>query len=147
VTVALGVAVPASASASGGGYGKAVRICLNLYDTRTQEIPGEGPTEVTGYWVPLEYPDGTVEDLPIPGFLGCVTTVKRGGSKLPVPYDALSILAINSQCRMLEREGIIPGYPYNFYGNPAYRARNRFDCIYFLRAFHLGLLPPGPGTG
>ena len=145
--LALGVAVPASANARGDGYGKAVKICLGLYDTRTQDIPEEGPTQVTGYWVPLKYKDGSVDDLPIPGFLGCVTTVQRGGNKLPVPYDALSVLAVNSQCRMLERQGIIPGYPYNFYGNPAYRARNRADCIFFLRAFHLGLLPPGPGTG
>jgi hypothetical protein len=144
--LALGVAVPASANAQGGRSHKAVKICLSLYDTRTQDIPEEGPTQVTGYWVPLKYKDGSVEDLPIPGFLGCVTTVKRGGNKLPVPYDALSHLAVKSQCRMLERQGAIPGYPYDFYGNPAYRARSRADCIFFLRAFHLGVLRPGPGT-
>lgn len=32
-----------------------------------------------------------------------------------------------------------------FYGNPAYTARNRADCVRFLRAFHTGQLPPGPG--
>ena len=144
--LALGVAVPASASAPGDRYHKAAKICLGLYDTRTQDIPEEGPTQVTGYWVPLKYPDGTVEDLPIPSFVGCITTVRNGGSKLPVPYDALSKQAVRSQCRMLERQGAIPGYPYNFYGNPAYRAWGRADCMFYLRAFHLGVLPPGPGT-
>ena len=144
--LALGVAVPASANGTGGRHSKAVRICQSLFDTRTQNIPEEGPTRVTGYWVPLRNQDGSVEDLPIPGFRGCVTTVKRGGNRLPVSYRALSHLAVKSQCRMLERQGVIPGYPYNFYGNPAYRALSRNDCIFFLRAFHLGVLPPGPGT-
>ena len=35
-------------------------------------------------------------------------------------------------------------YPYSFYGNPAYTAKNRSDCVYFIRAVHTGQLPPGP---
>lgn len=140
----LAMAVPASAGTEGAGGG-ILRTCLGLYDTREQFNPGSGEVEtVTAYWIPLVYPDGTEEDFPVQGLGACVTTVKRGGGTLPVASDSLSILAYNNQCRYLETEGIVPGYPYNFYGNPAYRAYNRADCIYFLRAFHTGVLPPGP---
>jgi hypothetical protein len=37
-------------------------------------------------------------------------------------------------------------YPYSFYGNPAYTARNRRDCVVLLQGFHSGELPPGPGA-
>lgn len=150
----VGLALPASASGSdgggGGGKAEAVHICLQLRETRPQTNPGTGETtDLTAYWVPLEYNiDGEVfvEDLPIAGLAGCVTTVQRGGNQVPVPFTALSTLAINAQCRMLEQEMGIT-YPYNFYGNPDYLANNRADCIFFLRSFHLGTLPPGPGDG
>lgn len=148
----VGMAVPAAAnggsghggSGHGGGYGKALRICKGLYDTRPAPPQNPAGGEVTAYWVPLKYPDG-VEDLAIQSLAGCVTTVRRGGNELPVPYTALSTVAINAQCRYLEKQGAVT-YPYDFYGNPAYHARNRADCIFFLRSFHLGTLPPGPGT-
>jgi hypothetical protein len=59
--------------------------------------------------------------------------------------------AFNAQCKFLEAgvefgpgETFTLEYPYAFYGNPAYLARNRADCKYFLSAFHYGILPPGP---
>ena len=142
VLMLLALAVPASAS---GGEQGPVQTCKGLYETREQVNPGTGEAlQVTAYWVPLEYPDGTVEDLAIQTLLGCATTVHKGGGTLPVPYDSLTIPAYNGQCRYLEQELGIVSYPYDFYGNPEYHAENRADCIYFLRSFHLGLLPPGP---
>lgn len=139
----LALAVPASAAPDR----ESVQICLGLRETRPQTNPGTGETtDLTAYWVPMVYPfdGGVVEDLAIQTLAGCATTVGRGGNVLPVPYDALSTLAINGQCAFLEEEMGI-SYPYEFYGNPDYLARNRADCIFFLRSFHLGTLPPGPG--
>lgn len=66
--------------------------------------------------------------------------------------NQLSTAAYRENCKVLE-EGFArenasgKPYPYTFYGNPAYRAENRRDCIRFLRGFHTGTLPPGPPTG
>ncbi len=140
----MALAVPAAATETTSGG--AVATCRGLYETREQEIPpGSGNVvEQTAYWVPLQYPEGPAEDLPIQTLLGCVTTLRNGGGSLPVPYTALSIPAINGQCRYLEEEEGLT-YPYDFYGNPEYHAENRLDCVYYLRAFHLGVLPPGGG--
>lgn len=70
---------------------------------------------------------------------GCASSVAQG---FPESY-VLTKAAFNSQCKFLEE--VIPiEYPYNFYGNPDYEAKNRADCMYFLSAFHYGELPPGP---
>jgi hypothetical protein len=99
--------------------------CDGYYETRQREIPpGSGNfIPFTAYWVPMAYPDG-VDDLPVLNRAGCITTVLAGGNVEPVPYAALSTTAINAQCN---------------------EAKNRSDCIYFLRQFHLGTLAPGPG--
>jgi hypothetical protein len=61
-----------------------------------------------------------------------------------------STAAAIANCKGLEDEVFSPTngggkpYPYAFYGNPAYVANNRADCVWFLRAFHTGLLPPAP---
>jgi hypothetical protein len=143
VLMLLALAVPASAS--GSDTVNALEYCQSVLDTRDEEVPpGSGNTiERTAYYVLLTSPFGE-EELAIQSLLGCVTTVRKGGNVVPVPYDALTIPAYNSQCRWLEDVGIVPGYPYEFYGNPNYHAESRVDCIYFLRSFHLGLLPPGP---
>ena len=65
----------------------------------------------------------------------CVSTTATGD---------LSGSAYAANCKLLE-EVAFGSYPYSFYGNPDYTAQNRADCIYFLRAFHTGQLPPGPG--
>jgi hypothetical protein len=119
--------------------------CDEYYETRPREIPpGSGSfVPFTAYWVPMDYPFGE-EDLPILNQAGCITTVLAGGNVEPVPYTALSTTVINAQCKFLEGTAI-PGYPYRFYGNPACEATNRSDCIFFLRQFPLGELPPGPG--
>jgi hypothetical protein len=71
---------------------------------------------------------------------GCASSVAQG---FPDSY-VLSGSAFASQCKFLEQ--VIPiEYPYAFYGNPDYVAKNRADCMYFLSAFHYGELPPGPG--
>ena len=72
--------------------------------------------------------------------------MRAGGNVEPVTYDALSTTAINAQGKHLEDTAIASagGYPYECYGNPVYDAKNRSDCIYFLRGFHLGELTPGP---
>lgn len=51
VAMLLALAIPASAQAPGS----AVQTCPGLHETRMLDIPGEGPTEIPGYWVPLDY--------------------------------------------------------------------------------------------
>ena len=70
---------------------------------------------------------------------GCASSVAQG---FPESY-VLTGSAFMSQCKFLESLGI--EWPYAFYGNPDYLAKNRADCKYFLTSFHYGLLPPGPG--
>ena len=91
------------------------------------------------------------DDRPFPFVIqskgGCASSVAQG---FPESY-VLTGAAFNSQCKFLEAGVDEPGfvfkleYPYAFYDNPAYVAKNRADCKYFLSAFHFGLLPPGPG--
>ena len=75
----------------------------------------------------------------------------RGACVSTLVHDELSAAAYVANCKALEPLVAMEGesgrpYPYAFYGNPAYTARNRADCVYFLRAFHTGALPPGgPG--
>ena len=74
----------------------------------------------------------------------------RGACASSVARGELSTAAYVGSCKTQEpvfaaqNETGRP-YPYSFYGNPAYTARNRSDCVFFLRAFHTGQLPPGPG--
>lgn len=142
----LGLSLPLPAQADPPGRSSepsAKELCDGYFETRDREIPPGSGNSVpfTAYWVPMAYP-GFQDDLPILNKAGCITTVLAGGKVEPVPYTALSTTAINAQCKFLEDTGI--EYPYEFYGNPDYYAKNRSDCVYFLRAFHLGELPPGP---
>lgn len=93
------------------------QTCEQTQNTFFVEIPGVGS-------IPLA----------IPSKGGCVSSYATGN---------LSNAAFIANCKALEAE--VGGYPYAFYGNPAYTAENRADCVYFLRAFHSGQLPPGPG--
>lgn len=83
----------------------------------------------------------------IPSDGGCASSVAQG---FPESY-VLTGAAFNAQCKALEAGVTFPDgtyfeltYPYYFYGNPDYLAKNRADCHYFLSAFHYGLLTPGP---
>jgi hypothetical protein len=86
-----------------------------------------------------------VEEIPLaePGQLttgACVSTITR---------QVLTTPAYVANCKLLEPAFAATNpsgrpYPYSFYDNPDYTAQNRADCIYFLRAFHTGTLPPGP---
>lgn len=72
---------------------------------------------------------------------GCASSVARG---FPETY-VLSGSAFASQCKFLE--AVVPiEYPYAFYGNPNYLAKNRADCIKLLTGFHYGELVPGPAA-
>ena len=82
---------------------------------------------------------------------GCVSSVASVGIDALMagafPSTALAI----ANCKELEDTVFSPTnggspYPYAFYGNPSYVAENRADCVWFLRAFHTGQLPPGPGN-
>ena len=75
---------------------------------------------------------------------GCVSTVASVGIDALLAGAFPSNAAAVENCKFLEKTAFGGGYPYSFYGNPAYTARNRADCVYFLRAFHTGQLPPGP---
>ena len=84
----------------------------------------------------------------IPSDGGCASSVAQGFPD----SNVLTGAAFNAQCKFLEGGATFPDgtyfeleYPYAFYGNPDYLAKNRADCKYFLSAFHFGLLPPGPG--
>jgi hypothetical protein len=83
------------------------------------------------------------DNMELPSRGACASSVAHGGEPSTAAYVA--------NCKTLE-----PGfaeqnetgrpYPYSFYGNPAYTAKNRRGCVFFLRAFHTGQLPPGPGV-
>jgi hypothetical protein len=75
---------------------------------------------------------------------GCVSTVASVGIEALMAGAFPSTAAAVENCKFLE-ENVFGGYPYSFYGNPDYTAKNRAECVYFIRAFHTGLLPPGPG--
>ena len=142
VGLILGISVASPAEAKGfSKLREAADLCDSWYQYVENPISGFAGN---AYVVPMEYPFGE-DTLPIISRLGCITTVLNGGNQVPVPYTALSTSAVNSQCQFLERSGAIPGYPYRFYGNPNYEAKGRLGCIHFLRQFHLGNLPPGPG--
>jgi hypothetical protein len=74
---------------------------------------------------------------------GCVSTVASVGIEAFLGGAFPSNAAAVENCKFLEAT-MFGGYPYMFYENPAYTAKNRADCVYFLRAFHTGQLPPGP---
>jgi hypothetical protein len=76
---------------------------------------------------------------------GCVSTVASVGVEALMAGAFPSNAAAIENCKFLEETAFGGGYPYSFYGNPAYTAYNRADCVYFVRAFHTGQLPPGPG--
>jgi len=75
----------------------------------------------------------------------------RGACASSVATGDLSNAAFVANCKALEQMFAAESetgrpYPYSFYGNPAYTARNRRDCVVLLRGFHSGQLPPGPGV-
>jgi hypothetical protein len=74
---------------------------------------------------------------------GCVSTVASVGIDALLLGAFPSTAAAVENCKFLEAN-VFGGYPYSFYGNPAYTAKNRAECLYFLEAFHTGALPPGP---
>ena len=85
-----------------------------------------------------------VEEFPLaePGDL------TRGACVSTLNHQALSTPAYVANCKILEpffaaENASGRPYPYSFYGNPDYTANNRAGCVYFLRAFHTGALPPG----
>jgi hypothetical protein len=74
---------------------------------------------------------------------GCVSTVASVGVEELLAGAFPSTAAAIENCKFLE-QNVFGGYPYSFYGNPAYTAKNRAECVYFIAAFHTGALPPGP---
>lgn len=80
---------------------------------------------------------------------GCVSSVASVGIEALMSGAFPSTAAAIENCKFLETAFFAPTnggdpYPYAFYGNPNYVAKNRAECVWFLRAFHTGLLPPGP---
>jgi len=99
--------------------------------TATAQNPAQTCVETGNVFV-VEF-GGEVIELEIGSHGGCVSSYATGD---------LSGSAFVANCKGIEAE--VGGYPYRFYGNPPYEATNRADCVYFLRAFHTGALPPGP---
>jgi hypothetical protein len=90
--------------------------------------------------------DGVVvEEFPLsePGQLttgACVSTITQ---------QELTTPAYVANCKVLEPQFAATNpsgrpYPYSFYGNPEFTAKNRAGCVYFLRGFHTGTITPGP---
>lgn len=83
---------------------------------------------------------------------GCVSSIASVGLEALMVGAFPSTAAAIANCKFLEENAFSPAngggkpYPYAFYGNPNYVAQNRADCVWFLRAFHTGVLPPGPGV-
>ena len=73
---------------------------------------------------------------------GCVSSVASIGVEALENGAFPSNAAAVANCKGIEAE--VGGYPYAFYGNLDYLAKNPADCVYFLRGFHTGQLPPGP---
>lgn len=72
----------------------------------------------------------------------------RGGCVSTLNHQALTTSAYVANCKVLEGFFALENangrpYPYAFYGNPDYTAKNRADCVYFLRGFHTGQLAGG----
>jgi hypothetical protein len=86
-----------------------------------------------------------VEEFPLtePGQLttgACVSTITQ---------QELTTAAYVANCKVLEPQFAATNpsgrpYPYSFYGNPEFTAKNRAGCVYFLRGFHTGTITPGP---
>jgi hypothetical protein len=86
-----------------------------------------------------------VEEFPLsePGQLttgACVSTITQ---------QELTTAAYVANCKVLEPLFAAENpsgspYPYSFYGNPEFTAKNRAGCVYFLRGFHTGTITPGP---
>lgn len=98
----------------------AVNVQLRLGGAVIEEFPLAGPGELTTG--------------------ACVSTITR---------QVLTTAAYVANCKALEagfgaENASGRPYPYAFYGNPAYTAKNRSDCVFFLRGFHTGTLTPGP---
>jgi hypothetical protein len=75
----------------------------------------------------------------------------RGACVSTITNQELTTAAYVANCKVLEgffaaESATGKPYPYSFYGNPEYTAKNRADCVSFLRGFHTGTLPPGPGS-
>jgi hypothetical protein len=75
----------------------------------------------------------------LPSTGACASSVAQGFTGT----GPLTTAAFAGQCKFLESIGVVE-YPYAFYGNPDYLAKNRADCMRLLRGFHEGTLTPGP---
>jgi hypothetical protein len=111
--------------------------------TYVTPVPGATPAEAcanSDNVILLEVRIGDlVELVPLaePGAMtrgGCVTTITKG---------ELSTPAYIANCKVLEPMFAAANdgrpYPYAFYGDPDLTAKNRADCVEFLRTFHTSI--------
>jgi hypothetical protein len=111
---------------------------LSLAYTTTQ--PGATPAQACAnsenVVVAQLLADGVVVDqFPLAG-PGDLT---RGACVSTVTQQVLTTAAYVANCKVLEAT-VFGGYPYSFYGDPALTAKNRSDCVSFLRMFHTSLV-------
>lgn len=98
---------------------------------------GESPAHICkandNTWI---IPDETGHPFPftIQSDGGCASSVAQGFDGTFENWN-LSMSAFNSQCKWLEAVGAVE-YPYAFYGNPDWMAKNRADCMKILHFFH-----------
>jgi hypothetical protein len=114
----------------------------------TLAAPGTSPAKFCKEVLPVVDP-GASEFLGTGG--GCVSSVASVGAEALMDGAFPSTAAAIANWKFLEVNAFAPTnggdpYPYAFYGNPNYVAKNRADCVTFLRAFHTGQLEPGPGN-
>ena len=107
---------------------------------------GAEPTEAPGAFcqsIDNTFPADPNRPFPfeLPSTGACASSVAQGFNGT----GPLTTAAFAGQCKFLESMGVVD-YPYAFYGNADYLAKNRADCMTFLRGFHEGTLIPGPGV-
>ena len=107
--------------------------------------PDQSPAKFCKEVLPVVNPEAS-EFLGTGG--GCVSSVASVGIEALMEGAFPSTAAAIANCKFLEEAFFGPTnggapYPYAFYGNPDYLAKNRAECVWFLRAFHTGQLPPG----
>lgn len=117
-----------------------VALCAAVAIPVASAAPGDpNPSKLCREILPVLDPEAS-EFLGTGG--GCVSSVASIGVDALMNNAFPSTSAAIENCKGIEAE--VGGYPYAFYGNPDYLAKNRADCVYFLRGFHSGQLPPGP---
>ena len=125
-----------------------VALCVAVAIPVATAAPGDpNPSKFCREILPVVDPEAS-EFLGTGG--GCVSSVASVGIEALMNGAFPSTAAAIANCKGLEATAFMATsttgkpYPYAFYGNTEWTANNRADCVWFLRAFHTGILEPPP---